>query len=150
MSNTYSQIYIHVVFSVRNKRHSINKSWKDELYKYITGIIKSKEQKLIVINGVSDHLHFLVGMRPTCNLSDLIREVKANSSKWINKSNYISGKFFWQEGFGAFSLGHSQLPIIINYINNQDEHHKKATFREEYIQFLKAYDVDYIDKYIPE
>lgn len=148
MSGSYSQIYVHVTFSVRNKDHSIGKSWKDELYKYITGIITNKNQKLIAINGVADHIHLLIGLKPNCNLSDLIRDVKANSSKWINKKNFISGKFYWQEGGGSFSLGQSQLGSIINYINKQEEHHKKRTFKEEFIRFLDAYKVDYNEKYI--
>ena len=132
MANTYTQIYIMVVFSVSGRPNLIGTRWKDELYKYTTGIIKSQNQKLIVINGVGDHIHILIGLKPDIALSDLVRVIKANSSKFINKKKFVRGKFNWQEGFEAFSYSYSQLSSVIKYIENQEKHHKKKTFKEEY------------------
>ncbi|MCX2679328.1 IS200/IS605 family transposase [Galbibacter sp. EGI 63066] len=148
MANTYTQIYFHIVFAVKGRDNLISESWKAELYKYITGIISNKNQKLMIINGMPDHIHILLGTKPNCNLSDLVRDIKAYSSRWVNENKYVNGKFEWQTGFGAFSIGQSQLPRIINYIKNQEEHHKKKSFREEYIEFLKDYEIDYNDDYI--
>jgi REP element-mobilizing transposase RayT len=148
MANTYTQLYFHVVFAVKGRENLIAEKWKEELYKYITGIIKNKNQKLIAINGMPDHIHLLVGMKSDSNLSDLIRDVKANASKFINEKKYVAGKFEWQTGFGAFTLGHSQLDAIINYIKTQEEHHKAKSFREEYTDFLKRYDIDFKSEYI--
>ena len=148
MANTYTQIYIHIVFVVKGRQNLISKNWKDELYKYITGIITNEGQKLIVINGMQDHIHILVGLKPDKSLSDLVRDIKANSSRFINEKSWINGKFEWQTGFVAFSYNHSQLTNVIHYIQNQEEHHKKKTFKEEYIEFLKAFDVDYKNEYI--
>jgi putative transposase len=148
MANTFTQIYIHIVFAVKGRQNLISKNWKDELYKYITGIIANEGQKLIVINGMSDHIHILVGLKPDKSLSDLVRDIKANSSRFINEKSWINGKFEWQTGFGAFSYNHSQLTNVIHYIQNQEEHHKKKSFKEEYIEFLKAFDVDYKNEYI--
>ena len=148
MANTYTQIYIMVVFSVSGKTNLISSKWKDELYKYITGIIKSHNQKLIAINGVSDHIHILLGLKPDMALSDLVRVIKSNSSKFINEKKFIRGKFNWQEGFGAFSYSHSQLSNVIKYIENQENHHKKKTFKEEYFELLEKYSVEYEKKYL--
>jgi REP element-mobilizing transposase RayT len=148
MTDTYSQIYIQVVFAVQNRIALINKSWEEELYKYISGIIRNKGQKLITINGMPDHIHILIGMKPACCLSDLVREIKKSSNAFINEKKFTTYNFQWQEGFGAFSYGHSQLSMIANYIENQKEHHKKKTFREEYIAFLKAFAVEYKEEYL--
>jgi REP element-mobilizing transposase RayT len=150
MANTYTQLYIHVVFAVKGRANVISKSWRDQLYQYITGIIKNKNQKLMIINGVGDHLHILLSLKPDCILSELIRDIKSNSSKWVNDNGYVMGKFEWQSGFGAFSLGASQLTSLTNYIKNQEEHHRKKTFREEYIEFLKDYEIDFKSEYIFE
>ena len=128
----------------------ISPKWKEELYKYITGIVTNKGQKLMIINGMPDHLHMLIGMKPDLALSDLIRDIKANSSKFINEKGLVTGKFAWQNGFGAFTVGQSQKENVINYIKHQEEHHSHKTFREEYIGFLKAYEVAYSDEYIFE
>ncbi|MBX9888558.1 MAG: IS200/IS605 family transposase [Flavobacteriaceae bacterium] len=150
MANTYSQIYIHVVFAVKGRQNLISKNWKDELYKYITGIVTNEGQKLIAINGMPDHIHILIGLKPNKALSDLVRDIKANSSRFINEKKWINAKFEWQTGFGAFSYNHSQLTKVINYIQNQEEHHKKKTFKEEYVDFLKAFDVDFKNEFIFE
>ena len=148
MADTYSKIYIHVIFAVKGRQSLISAKWEDELYSYITGIIIHKGQKLIRINGMPDHLHLLIGIKPDKALSDLVRDIKANSSRFINEKGWINGKFEWQNGFGAFSLSHSQLTAAINYIDGQKEHHKKSTFREEYVNFLKKYEVEYKAQYL--
>ena len=150
MADTYSQIYIHVVFAVKGRDNLISKKWKDELYKYITGIISNEGQKLLAINGMPDHVHILIGLKPTISLSNVVRDIKANSSKFINEKQWIAGKFEWQHGFGAFSYSHSQIPVIAKYIEDQEEHHEKKTFREEYLGFLKLYNIDYKDEFIFE
>ncbi|PBJ12790.1 IS200/IS605 family transposase [Flavobacterium sp. ACN6] len=148
MANTYTQIYVHIVFAVKGRQNLISKNWKNEIYKYITGIITNKEQKLIAINGMPDHIHILIGLKPDKSISDLVRDIKANSSKFINDQKWINGKFEWQTGFGAFTYGHSQLNNVIKYIENQEEHHKKRTFKEEYIDFLKLFNVDFKNEYV--
>lgn len=148
MANTYTQLYVHIVFAVKGRANLVSKQWKEKLYQYITGIISNKNQKLMVINGMPDHLHILVGLKPDCNFSDLVRDIKSNSSKWINEEQFVKGKFEWQTGFGAFSVSQSQVKIVVNYILNQEEHHKKKTFKDEYIEFLNAYQIDYKPEYI--
>lgn len=148
MADTYSQLYIQIVFAVKGRQNLISKKWKDEMYKYITGIITNQKQKLIAINGMPDHIHILVGIKPNISLSDLVRDIKSSSSKFINEQKWINGKFEWQNGFGAFSYGHSQLTNIIKYIENQEEHHRTKTFKEEYIAFLKLFNIDFKDEYI--
>ena len=150
MANTYSQLYVQIVFAVKGRQNLISKNNKDEIYKYITGIITNHKQKLIVINGMPDHIHILVGIKPDISLSDLVRDIKSNSSKFINEQKWINGKFEWQSGFGAFSYGHSQLANVIKYIENQEEHHKTKTFREEYIAFLKLFNIDFKNEYLFE
>ena len=148
MANTFTQIYIHVVFSVKQRVSLIQNEWREELHKYITGIIRNEGHKLLAVNSMSDHIHILISIKPDTSLSELIRDVKANSSKWINEKKYIQTKFPWQEGFGAFSYSHSQLDTVIRYIQKQNEHHKKQTFKEEYTSFLKRYGVSYDPKYV--
>lgn len=148
MSSTYSQIYIQIVFAVRYRECLIRHAWEEELYKYITGIITNKQQKLLAINGMSDHIHIFIGMRPSCCLSDLVREVKKASTEFIKENNFTKSKFNWQEGFGAFSYSHSSIDNVIKYIMNQKEHHKIKSFREEYYEYLKEFEIDYKDEYL--
>ncbi len=148
MANTFSQIYIHLVFSVKGRENVINTKWKDELYKYICGIVNNNQQKVYAINGMPDHVHILVSIKPSCLLSDLVRDIKASSSKWINTKGFVMGKFQWQEGFGAFSVSQSQLDKVIAYIDNQELHHKKQSFKEEYLDFLKSYKIEFDEKYV--
>jgi len=143
MANTYTQIYIHVVFTVEGRQNLIKPEHNDELQKYITGIVSGQKQKLITINNMPDHLHSLVGLWPDSSLSDLVRDVKANSSKFINEKHWVMGRFFWQEGFGAFSYSRSQLGTVIRYIENQQIHHNKKSFRDEYIALLEKFGVEY-------
>ena len=148
MANTYTQIHIQIVFSVQNKKSLIHYSWKHELYKYITGIIRNNNHKLLAINGMPDHVHILIGFRPTQSLSDLVQDIKGDSSKWIKQKGLVAGRFSWQEGFGAFSYSKSHVKNVINYIKNQEKHHSIKAFREEYLEFLEEFDVDYNEKYI--
>lgn len=148
MPNTYSQIYIHVIFAVKNRDALIRPNWETELYKYMTGIIQNKEQKMLAINGTSNHIHFLIGMKPTCCLADLVRETKKSSNAFIKEKGFSKFKFQWQEGFGAFSYSHSQLSDVIKYIEDQKEHHRKRSFKNEYLAFLKAFEIDFKDEYL--
>jgi REP element-mobilizing transposase RayT len=147
---TFSQIYIQVVFAVKGRNSLIKKEWEEELYKYITGIIQNKGQKMLTINGMPDHIHFLIGMKPSCCLSDLVREVKKSSNAFVKEKKFSKFKFEWQEGYGAFSYSHSALDNVIGYINNQKEHHKIKTFKEEYKDFLIKFQVDYKNEYLFE
>ena len=146
--STYSQIYIHVVFAVKGRESLISPQWEEKLYKYITGIVQNKQQKMLAINGMPDHIHFLIGMKPSCCLSDLVREIKKSTNTYIKEEKLSKFKFNWQEGFGAFSYSHSHLDNVIQYIMNQKEHHKKKKFKEEYVGFLKKFNVDYNDEYL--
>jgi REP element-mobilizing transposase RayT len=148
MANTYTQLYAHAVFAVKGRTNLISTQWKEELFKYISGIITNKNQKLMAINGMPNHVHLLIGFKPDCNLSDLLRDVKSNSSTFINEKKWVRAKFNWQLGFGAFTIGQSQIDKVVKYILDQERHHKKKTFREEYIAFLKAYKVEYMTEYI--
>jgi putative transposase len=148
MANTFSQIYIHSVFAVKGRENLISNKWKDELYKYICGIVNNNNQKVYSINGMPDHVHVLLSIKPSCSVSDLIGDIKASSSKWLNTKKYIKGKFQWQEGFGAFSVSQSQLDKVIAYIENQEIHHQKFSFKQEYIGLLKSYNIEYDEKYV--
>lgn len=148
MANTYTQIYIQCVFAVQNRISLIKNEWKDELYKYMTGIINQHEHKLLSIGGMTDHIHALVSMHPKQAPSDLMYELKRSSSLWINENKFVVGKFSWQEGFGAFSYSQSQISRVSKYIENQETHHKKKTFREEYLDFLKAFNIEFDERYV--
>jgi REP element-mobilizing transposase RayT len=147
MANTYTQIHLHIIFAVKYRDGIIKKEWKDELYKYITGIVQDRKHKLIIINEMPDYIHILIGLHPTQSISDLLQDIKGNSSTWINKKKLVRGKFEWQEGYGVFSYGKSQVKAVIKYIENQEEHHRHRTFKEEYLAFLEKFDVVYDDKY---
>lgn len=148
MANTCSQIYIHIVFAVKGRQNLIAPQHNAELQKYITGIVSNQGQKLLVINNMPDHVHLLVGLQPDLALSDLVGDVKTGSSKFIKTQRWVPGRFSWQEGFGAFSYSRSQLGSVIRYIENQQKHHAKKTFREEYIQLLEKFGVEYDLRYI--
>lgn len=147
-NNTYTQIHIQIVFAVKFRQAQIKNEFKDELYKYITGIIQQRKHKLIAINGMSDHIHVFIGMRPNQSLSDLVKEIKSISSKWINEKRFLPFRFEWQDSYGAFSYSKSHIDAVIKYINNQENHHKKESFRDEYINFLEKFEIDYDEKYI--
>lgn len=148
MPNTYSQIYIQVVFAVKGRENLISKNNREELHKYITGIIQKRDQKLLSIFCMPNHTHILIGLKPSISVSDMVRDIKTGSSNFINEQKWIKGKFSWQEGFGAFSYSRSQIDNVIKYILNQEEHHKTVSFKDEYIDFLKKFDIEYDEKYL--
>ena len=148
MANTYTQIYLHIVFAVEGRQSLIAPEHNEELQKYITGIVHAQKHKLIAINNLPDHLHLLVGFRPDAALSDLVRDVKAGSSKFINEKHWMPGRFRWQEGFGAFSHSRSQLDTVIRYIQDQQKQHARKSFRQEYVELLERFGVEYDGKYI--
>src|SRR6266571_7967078 len=148
MANTFSQIYIQTVFAVSNRESLIKPEFKEDLYKYITGIVRNQGQKLISINGMSDHVHILIGLRPAMALAKLVQEIKADSTNFINKNKWVRGRFNWQEGYGAFSYGHSQLNTIIRYIQNQEQHHHEHSFKDEYMTLLRKFDIAFEEKYV--
>jgi REP element-mobilizing transposase RayT len=148
MADTYTQIFIHVVFAVRERGSLIRSEWRNELFKYITGIFKNKGLTLIAIGGVEDHIHILFGLAPSIALSDLVRDVKTASGAFINEKKFVKGKFYWQEGFGAFSYSRSQIEAVAKYVLDQEKHHAKRTFREEYVELLDGFEVEYQDKYL--
>ena len=148
MANTYTQIFYHVVFAVRNRDSLITPTIKDDLYKYITGIITNQNQKLFIINGMPDHIHILINCKPNMNLSNNVRDIKEHSTKFINAKKNLRGKFYWQEGFGAFTVSKKDVSIILNYIKNQEEHHKQKTFKDEYLEFLKENEIEFKEEYI--
>ena len=150
MANTFSQVYIQVVFAVKGRQNLLKKPWREEVFKYMAGIINGKNQKSIIVNGVEDHVHLFIGIKPTISISDLIRDVKNNSTNFINGQNYINGKFSWQEGFGVFSYSHFQIENVYQYILNQESHHYKKTFKEEYLDFLQKFEIEYNEKYLFE
>lgn len=150
MAGTYSQIYLQVVFAVRGRENLIGKTWKEELCKYISGIITAKEQKAIIINGMPDHIHAFIGLKPSMRISDLVRDIKNNSSKFINGKGLVKGKFSWQEGYGVFSYSHSHIERVYNYILNQEEYHRKKTFKEEYLELLKKFEINFTEEYVFE
>ena len=148
MANTYTQLYIQIIFSVKNRQPLIYESIRPEIQKYITGIIQNTGTKVLAIYANPDHIHVLIGMNPTISLSELVQKIKANSAKYINQSGLVKGRFSWQEGYGAFSYAKSQIDRVVQYILNQPEHHKRMTFKEEYLQFLKEFDVAFDPKYV--
>lgn len=148
MPGTYTQIHLHLIFTVQNRDSLISDTWAERLYQYITGIVQTNKHKMIIINGMPDHLHIVIGMRPSQSLSDLMQDIKAYSSKWINENKFVNGKFKWQEGYGAFSYNKSSLPKLIEYVKNQKIHHQKKTFLQEYKEFLELFEVDFDEKYL--
>jgi putative transposase len=148
MANTYTQIHLHLVFAVRFRNSLLGKSWKSELFKYITGIVQNLGHKTLAINGVEDHIHILIGLRPAQSISSLVKDIKANSSRWINERRFSPSRFEWQNGFGGFSCSKSELPAIIKYIENQEIHHSKNSFGDEYIQLLKSQEVEYDPRFL--
>jgi putative transposase len=137
MANTYSQIYIHVVFAVRMRERLLHKEWRKDLFSYMGGIISRKNHHHIIINGVEDHVHLLIGMSTETNLSDLVRDIKNNSSNFINDNKWVKGKFAWQKGYGAFSISHKDRMKVHDYIMNQENHHAMKSFRDEYVKLIE-------------
>lgn len=147
MADSYSQIYIQLVFVVKRRQRLITPDWEEKLHKYITGIVTNKGQKMLAINGMPDHLHFFIGMKPSCCLSDLVREIKKSSTEFVKQNRYSKFPFQWQEGYGAFSYSRSSIPNVIAYIENQKRHHAKQSFEAEYRDFLKMFNVHFKEEY---
>lgn len=150
MANTYTQIYIQIVFAVKGRQNLISKENRDELHKFITGIISNRGQKLFAVFAMPDHVHLLVSMSPSISISDLVRDIKAGSSKFINDKKWMTEKFNWQEGYGAFSYSKSSIDLVVKYILNQEEHHKNKSFKNEYLDFLEKFEIEYDSKYLFE
>lgn len=150
MANTFTQIYIQIVFAVKGRQNLIPKENREELHKFMTGIISNRGQKSFAVFAMPDHIHLLISMSPSISISDLVRDIKAGSSKFINDKNCINGKFNWQEGYGAFSYSKSSVDAVIKYILNQEEYHKNKSFKNEYIDFLEKFEIDYDSKYLFE
>lgn len=150
MPNTYSQIYIQIVFAVKGRECCIKESFREELQKYIAGIVANKKSKLFAIFCMPDHTHLLISMKPDILIADLVRDIKANSSSFVKEKKFVSSLFSWQEGYGAFSYHKSQAKNVVDYILNQPEHHKKNSFKEEYLNFLKEYEIEFDEKYLFE
>ena len=148
MANTYTQIHIHAVFAVQNRLSLIQQQWQGELYQYISGIISNNGHRMLQVGGMPDHVHVFFGMRPSQSLSDLMQDIKGSSSHWVNQKRWVVGKFSWQEGYGAFSYGKSQIDDVVKYIQRQEHHHKKRDFAGEYLEFLKSFDVAYDERYV--
>jgi len=148
MANTFTQIHIQLVFSVQDRLCLISDKWKDELFRYITGIVSNNSHKLLAINGMPDHVHILIGLRPSQSISELMKDIKGDSSKWINDNKFIRGRFSWQEGYGAFSYCRNEVNKVIKYIQNQEIHHKGKDFLEEYKDLLKEFGIDYDEKFL--
>ena len=150
MPGTFHQLHIQVVFAVKGRENLVSNNWKKELHKYIAGIIEGKGQKSMIVNGMPDHIHAFIGLRPAMAISDLVRDIKNNSSNFVNNHNWVKGKFSWQEGYGAFSYSHSHIDAVYQYILNQENHHKKKTFKQEYLELLKKFEIGYDEKYLFE
>ena len=148
MAGTFSQVYIQIIFAVKRRENILNKIWREEVFKYISSVIKEKGSKPIIVNGVSDHVHCFVGFKPSTAISDLSRDIKNNSSRFINEKGFTKVKFNWQSGYGAFSYAQSQIDAVYNYILKQEEHHRKKSFKEEYLEFLNKFHVEYKDEYL--
>ena len=150
MPGTFHQVYIQVVFAVKGRENLISETWKTELHQYIAGIIKGKGQKSIIVNGMPDHIHAFIGLKPAMSISDLVRDIKNNATNFVNDRKLVHGAFKLQEGYGAFSYSHSHIEKVYEYILHQEEQHKKKTFKEEYLDFLNKFAVDYDEKYLFE
>ena len=150
MANTFSQIYLQFVFAVQNRQSLIPKQHKEELHKYITSLVQARNAKMLAINCMPDHTHLFVGFKPSVLISDFVKEIKVQSNEFIKSKNWVKGAFSWQEGYGVFSYGYSQIDVVCKYVLNQEEHHKKKTFRQEYLDFLEKFDVPYDERYLFE
>jgi REP element-mobilizing transposase RayT len=148
MANTYTQAYFQLVFSPARRESLIHNNWKDELEKYITGIIKNHDHKLIAIGSMPDHIHIFIGYNVNQTIPKLVETIKTSTTKWINGNGLTRSRFNWQLGYGAFSYAHSQIDEVANYVHNQAFHHRKMTFKEEYLEFLSAFKIEYDDKYL--
>lgn len=144
----YTQLYIQLVFAVKYREAKLTKDIRGHVFEYMSGIITGMGHKSLIVNGVSDHVHILLGLNPKVSISDTVHDVKRSSSLLINKEGLCKGRFAWQEGYGAFSYTRSAMSNVYKYIENQEQHHEKSSFKAEYIEFLKKWDVDYDDRFL--
>jgi len=150
MANTYSQIYLQFVLAVKNRECVIPKAHKEELHKYFTGLVQNRKAKMLAVNCMPDHTHIFVGFKPVLSVSEFIKEIKVESNEFINSKRWINYRFNWQEGYGVFSYSHSHVDSVVKYVLNQEEHHRRKTFKEEYHDFLKKFEIPFDDKYLFE
>ena len=150
MGDTYTQLYIQLVFAVKGRTNFIQYAWEEELYKYITAVVQNDRHKMLAINGMPDHIHIFLGLNPAFSISDLVKDIKRASNNWINKKGFTKGKFEWQSGYGAFSYGKSQIDQVCKYVLNQKTHHARLSFKDEYINLLKLFEIDFKDEYLFE
>jgi putative transposase len=148
MPNTFSQIYLQFVFAVQHRQSVIPKAHKEELHKYITGLVQNRKAKMLAVNSMPDHIHLFVGFKPTVLISDFVKEIKVESNEFINNQKWIKGKFNWQEGYGVFSYSHSHIDAVIKYILNQEAHHQKKTFKQEYYELLRKFEIPFEDRFL--
>lgn len=148
MPNTYSQIYLHFVFTVKYREALIPGSHKEELHKYITALVQNRDAKMLAVHCMPDHIHLFIGYKPTINIPDFVNQIKVESTRFITESKWVTGKFNWQTGYGVFSYSHSQIDRVIKYIRNQETHHKHKSFKEEYTGLLKRFDVRTESRYL--
>ena len=150
MGNTYTQLYVHLVFAVKGRKNFIHGTWEQEAYKYITAVVQNDKHKMLAVNGMPDHIHIFIGLNPAIAISDLVKDIKRATNNWINDRNFVQAKFAWQEGYGAFSYGKSQIDNVCKYISNQKEHHRKQTFKNEYSGLLELFEIEFKNEYLFE
>jgi putative transposase len=150
MANTYSQIYLQFVFAVKNRQSLVPKAHKEELHKYFTALVQNRKAKMLAVNCMPDHTHIFVGFKPVISISDFIKEIKVESNEFINGQRWTNCKFEWQQGYGVFSYSHSHIDSVVKYVLNQEEHHRKRTFKEEYLEFMRKFEIPFDDKYLFE
>lgn len=148
MANTYSQIYLQFVFAVKGRQSLIPPQHKEELHKYITGLVQNRKSKMLAVHAMPDHIHIFVGFKPALSISDFVKEIKVESNEFINSKKWVRGKFSWQEGYGVFSYSHSHIGKVISYVQNQESHHRQSSFREEYFELLNKFQIDHDEKYV--
>ena len=148
MANTYTQFNIHAIFAVKGRQNLLSEKYRHELFQYVSGILKNIGQYPLAVNGYKDHVHIFFELNPISSISDIMRDVKTSSSKWINENKLVVGKFSWQEGYGGFSYSRSQRDHVINYIINQEKHHARKTFRDEYLELLRNFEIEFKDEYV--
>lgn len=148
MANTFSQIYLQFVFAVKHRESLIAKEHKEELHRYITGLVQNRKAKMLAIHCMPDHVHLFVGFKPTILIADFVKEIKVESNEFINSKRWVKGKFSWQEGYGVFSYSHSQVDTVVKYVLNQEAHHQKSSFRQEYLELLRRFEITFEEKYV--
>jgi putative transposase len=148
MANSFSQIYLQFVFAVQNRQSLITKEHKEELHKYVTALVQNRKAKMLAINCMPDHIHLFVGFKPTILISDFVKEIKVESNEFINNKKWLKGKFNWQEGYGVFSYSHSHIDAVVKYVLNQEAHHQKKTFKQEYLELLEKFEIPFEERFL--